>query len=219
MPLQAQVGTPVSSGQTVTVNSHNECRQVTNPSEGTRMVFTGTAAEWQSFRNNPNGLIMAACAGPAACTTGPVGTACNDGTIYAGTYAGKRLYAAATDAPLKLYYNDGTYYNHADAGSMSDGMDNTHYLRMSERGGQIHIAARECYSKGANWYLPAVEELKVLQTNKAAIGGFKSEPYWTSTEGTSYEDAYVVYFNNDANAGRVEQFKKDVTARVRCVRN
>ncbi len=57
----AQVGTPIPSGQTVTINAHGQCRKVTNPGSGTRMVFTGTATEWQSFRNNPNGLSMAAC--------------------------------------------------------------------------------------------------------------------------------------------------------------
>jgi len=58
----AQVGTPIPSGQTVTVDAHGECRQVTNPGSGTRMVFTSTAPEWTSFIDNPNGLTMAACA-------------------------------------------------------------------------------------------------------------------------------------------------------------
>jgi hypothetical protein len=57
----AQVGTPVASGATVTIDAHGECREVTNPGTGTRMVFTGTAAEWQSFRDNPSGLTIAKC--------------------------------------------------------------------------------------------------------------------------------------------------------------
>jgi hypothetical protein len=57
----AQVGTPISSGQTVTINAHGECREVTNPGTGTRMVFTGTAAEWQSFRDHPSGLTIVKC--------------------------------------------------------------------------------------------------------------------------------------------------------------
>lgn len=63
-PAVAQVGVAIPSGQTVTVDAHGECRQVTNPGSGTRMVFTGTAAEWASFRNNPNGLILATCLPP-----------------------------------------------------------------------------------------------------------------------------------------------------------
>ncbi len=62
----AQVGTPIPSSQTVTVDAHGECRQVTNPGSGTRMVFSGTAAEWTTFRNNPSGLTMGACS--AACS-------------------------------------------------------------------------------------------------------------------------------------------------------
>jgi len=62
----AQVGTQIPSGQTVTVDAHGECRQVTNAGSGTRMVFASTAAEWQSFRDHPNGLTMDACA--SGCT-------------------------------------------------------------------------------------------------------------------------------------------------------
>lgn len=62
----AQVGTSVSSGATVAINQHGECRQVTNPGSGTRMVFTGTSEEWKSFRDHPSGLTMSACA-PVGC--------------------------------------------------------------------------------------------------------------------------------------------------------
>lgn len=57
----AQVGTPIPSGQTATINAHGTCRQVTNPDAGTRMVFTGTSDEWASFLNNPNGLVLSQC--------------------------------------------------------------------------------------------------------------------------------------------------------------
>jgi len=60
----AQVGTPIPSGQTVTIDAHGICRQVSNSGSGTRMVFAGTAAEWASFRNSPNGLTMSECTIP-----------------------------------------------------------------------------------------------------------------------------------------------------------
>lgn len=69
----AQVGTPVTSGSTVTIDAHGECRKVTNPGSGTRMVFTGTAPEWQSFIDNPSGLTMEEC-GPS-CAGGESWTA------------------------------------------------------------------------------------------------------------------------------------------------
>jgi hypothetical protein len=59
----AQVGAPITSGSTVTIDAHGVCRDVTNPGSGTRMVFTETAAEWQSFIDNPEGLNFAACSG------------------------------------------------------------------------------------------------------------------------------------------------------------
>ena len=67
--VAAQVGTPIPSGQTVTIDQHGECRKVTNPGSGTRMVFTGTAAEWTSFRDNPNEVTMAACSSPCGGTS------------------------------------------------------------------------------------------------------------------------------------------------------
>ncbi|GEM_PF-1074659 len=53
----------VPVGGTVTIDEHGECRQVTNPAgqPASRFVSTKTAPEWTSFRDNPNGLTMAAC--------------------------------------------------------------------------------------------------------------------------------------------------------------
>ncbi|MGN6539109.1 MAG: hypothetical protein ACTHKQ_25710 [Mesorhizobium sp.] len=52
----------IGSGQTVTINEYSVCYKVTNPGSGTRMVPTGSAAEWQSVRSYPNGLTFSACA-------------------------------------------------------------------------------------------------------------------------------------------------------------
>jgi hypothetical protein len=70
----AGVGTAISSGSTVTVDAFDICRKVTNPGPGTRMVFTGTQQEWQSFINHPNGLTMDTCAPP--CSGALVGGFC-----------------------------------------------------------------------------------------------------------------------------------------------
>lgn len=58
-------GYNVPVGATVTIDEHGQCRRVTNPAgqPASRFVSTRTAPEWQSFRDNPNGLVMAACAG------------------------------------------------------------------------------------------------------------------------------------------------------------
>lgn len=60
----AQVGIQVPAGHTVKIDAHGSCRQVTNLSSGTRLVFTGTAAEWNSFINYPNGLALNSCTVP-----------------------------------------------------------------------------------------------------------------------------------------------------------
>lgn len=79
----AQVGTSIPAGQTITVDAHGECREVTNPGSGTRMVFTSTAPEWQSFRDNPNGLEMAECSGGGLTCASPTYRQCS-GTTYLG---------------------------------------------------------------------------------------------------------------------------------------
>lgn len=51
----------VANSATVEINEHGVCRRVTNNGGGSRWISTKTAAEWNSFVNNPNGLTMAAC--------------------------------------------------------------------------------------------------------------------------------------------------------------
>lgn len=60
----AQTGISIPAGQTVKIDAHGVCLQVKNPGSGTRMVFIGTANEWNSFRNYPNGLTFSACTVP-----------------------------------------------------------------------------------------------------------------------------------------------------------
>ena len=81
-------GYDVPVGATVTIDEHGECREVTNPAgqPASRFVSTRTAPEWQSFRDNPNGLVMAACV--VNCTA-PWG-----GTVAHGT--GITAYQAAS---------------------------------------------------------------------------------------------------------------------------
>jgi len=47
-------------------------------------------------------------------------------------------------------------------------------------------AAKACgdlTASGYNdWYLPAINELNCLYTNRSAIGGFTDDNYWSSTE-------------------------------------
>jgi hypothetical protein len=48
---------------TITISESNICKQVSNTGAGTRYISTKTAAEWQSYIDNPNGLGMTCCGG------------------------------------------------------------------------------------------------------------------------------------------------------------
>ena len=61
------------------------------------------------------------------------------------------------------------------------------------------IAARICGDLVLNgysdWYLPSRDELSMLYSNKAFIGGFAAAYYWSSSEGSNYL-AWSQYFLN-----------------------
>ena len=171
------------------------------------------------------------------CTTGAIGTMCtSDNAIYAGTtVGGVRLYAARCDEGQSW---DGsactgtqdtlswktTTTSTAGTGSLTDGIANTD--AMATAGIADHPAAEACRNLGAQWYLPARDELDELYTNLAdtgvtpgdsfsfdtsgmAFGGY----YWSSSEVSSVLSWYQRYHNGDQiDGGKMNAFA------VRCVR-
>jgi len=83
------------------------------------------------------------------------------------------------------------------------------------------IAARKCSDLTAygysDWYLPSMDELNCLYTNRSAIGGFPTMSgtvYWSSTE-TNAQWANAQNFNTGA---QTTINNKSGACRVRCVR-
>jgi hypothetical protein len=67
---------------------------------------------------------------------------------------------------------------------------------------------------GNGWRLPNDKELLEIYKNKAAIGGFSSDVYWSSDE-KDMLNAHVVNFSN----GKQGSFSKIYNGRVRTVRS
>jgi PKD repeat protein len=65
-----------------------------------------------------------------------------------------------------------------------------------------------------DWYLPAKADLNALWMDTAAIGGFSSYDYWSSTENSNV-DAWLQSFDN---GNQKDYHNKDSSNRVRCVR-
>jgi hypothetical protein len=61
-------------------------------------------------------------------------------------------------------------------------------------------AKQACAILGAGWRLPTKEELYLLYENKAKIGGFAYNYYWSSTEGNG-NGAWVQYFSSGLQSG------------------
>lgn len=148
------------------------------------------------------------------CKTGVVGTQCDDDAIYAGELLGIRLYAAPEDEGTFLW--GGHNEDDSAANSNTDGLANTNALVGDGHG---HPAAQECADRpGADWYLPAKDELDVLNDNKAAIDAsanqsFQDAFYWSSTE-VSTTGAWF----QTLDTGGQFNFTKTNSYRVRCVR-
>ena len=100
--------------------------------------------------------------------------------------------------------------------AIGTGLANTNAI-IGQNGAGITYAAglARAYNGGgySDWYLPSHNELNVLYINRAAIGGFGSGYYWSSSEG-DFGDAWFQSFGN----GSQSDFIKSLTNGVRAVR-
>ncbi len=106
------------------------------------------------------------------------------------------------------------------ATSTSYGTGNANSLAISAACNTAGIAAKICLGLNLNsytdWYLPSKDELDKLYINRDLIGGFQDATnYWSSSQGTADNRAWVRLFN----AGNNQNFNKQFTgAAVRAVR-
>jgi hypothetical protein len=125
------------------------------------------------------------------------------------------LIAAPSDQGYTEWGCSGTVILGADGTAIGTGEQNTIYIVAGCT--TAGIAAKLCSDLVLNgysdWYLPSKDELNKLYINRAAIGGFASSGYWSSSE-TSYDDAWDQYFFD----GSQDYFNKDYSSSVRAVR-
>lgn len=163
------------------------------------------------------------------CTTTTIGDTCPQGGMkYAGMSGGRRLYTTATDQAATAYW--GSYGTLLGVTTATDGLLNTdavsNYLAANPKTGSCdgsynppactnaHQLCRSLRNTlGGSWYLPSHNELLVLFNNGAAIGGFSSSYYWSSTE---YDNSYA--YTRQYPGGSLTWNTKSSGIRVRCVR-
>lgn len=108
------------------------------------------------------------------------------------------LIAAATDQSAGIWwYNASDVTTGATGTAIGTGNSNTTDIVTTQ--GEGDYAAKICYDLVLNgyndWYLPSKDELNKLYLNREAIGGFTSNPYWSSTEGTN-NGAFDQFFSD-----------------------
>lgn len=174
-----------------------------------------------------------------SCKAGPIGSVCEDGAIYIGTVGSNRIYARPSDSGVNIPFSNG----YADVPqSETDGLSNTNALVSSPPGGYSYQAAQLCRTHGADWYLPAKEELNLfwlnrnalnlpsigIETNSVDTGGDDvpwENMYWSSTRyhytGSVAPAGWVTNgyaWNQSLGDGEFYGLIKTEGQRVRCVR-
>jgi hypothetical protein len=159
------------------------------------------------------------CDDPVALAAASPGAVCGYGSVYAGALGGNHLITTAADQGLFSWNNGTSNWTVTGTTSTSDGLANTNTLVALADAGAPYNAANACRALGSEWYLPSRDELNVLYTNRAAIGGFNesgSHPagwYWSSSE-TNHACPWAQRFSD----GLQSYCYKNYGLSVRCVR-
>ena len=146
-------------------------------------------------------------------TGGPykVGDYYNDGTkegivfvVYDGGYHGKIVSVDESKEPWAV---DAVWQNATHATSKGGGMDNMNKIKKLPNWKVNYPAFAWCASLGEGWYLPALDELKLIYHKKSVINRRLDEReyyeigeygYWSSTENVDSQNCYVwgVFMDN-----------------------
>ena len=112
---------------------------------------------------------------------------------------------------------NGTDISGADGTAIGTGKQNT--IDIMAGCSTAEIAARLCGDLSLNgysdWYLPSKDELNILYLNKAGIGGFGSNYYWSSSEYGSLSVWLQSFYDGKQGYGG----KNNPGTRVRAVRS
>jgi len=140
-----------------------------------------------------------------------IGDVCSDGSIFAGD---TNLYVTDVNQSTASRWKNSSGTNDINPDSNSNGQSN-HDNRLGILSDFPAFSLCESLNRHTNtdWYLPAKDELNILYTNKAAIGGFTADVYWSSTE-DNINNSWFQFFGN----GNQSVDPKTSFYDVRCVR-
>ncbi|TAF76464.1 MAG: DUF1566 domain-containing protein [Bacteroidetes bacterium] len=128
------------------------------------------------------------------------------------------LIAAPSDQSTGIVWYNGSYITTgATATAIGSGNVNTNAIVAAQGTGSYaaQLCADLTLGGYSDWFLPSKDELVQIYTNRAAVGGFNTVLYWSSSE-NNVNDAWDVWFGN----GNVYGWsgKNTTITRVRAVR-
>ena len=129
--------------------------------------------------------------------SGAIGDTYQGGIVFWLDGNGGGLIAAPTDQPSFAEW--GCYGNTTGADGTAIGTGNQNTIDIEAGCTTAGIAADICANLTlggySDWFLPSKDELNEMYLNKAAIGGFFNNLYWSSTEFDSYNAWSQDFFN------------------------
>ena len=163
---------------------------------------------WEELDAGSGDPCSPACGDPA------LGTVCADGAVYGGiTVGGARMYVASADQAGMLQWKTTSSLT-TGTDSSSDGLTNTD--AMAAAGIALHTAAQSCRTRGAEWYLPAIDELATLYANRTQLAAANlptTGTHWSSSQRNA-STGWMFQFGT----GSTTSNEKTTTRAVRCVR-
>jgi len=105
------------------------------------------------------------------------------------------LIAASNDQCTDIEWGCAGVYIGETSTELGKGYDNTCGIvqKCTERNA-AYLCDTLCLNGFFDWFLPSLEELHLLYTNREAIGGFSDTVYWSSSE-SSINDHYAWILN------------------------
>lgn len=215
----------------VTLSSGNAVSGMTL-TDGVQYYFKVRARDVAGNIGNESGASASWTANSNPCTGNPpAGTVCPGGALFVGSYNGSKYMTTpggCTDSATPTCNNSadfvtkgfGTNGTATGRTSAITGSANSSYLATTYAD---TYAAKYCenmtYGGYSDWFLPALNELALLGTNRASFVGLQGSPYWTSTESTQYGtpamDQWTIWMDN---ATQSTATKTLVGGYVRCMR-
>lgn len=149
------------------------------------------------------------------CSAVALGGTCPNGTIYVGVAGANRVYIRSSDSAASLMQKTSATAT-IGTDSANDGVLNTD--AMVTAGIALHPAAQACRAHGPKWYLPSLNEIKIVWTNRVAIdatgiGINMTANYWSSQQQTAGPSNAMIQNMSTGGSGITSKMS---SFRVRC---